>query len=42
MLLQDFTITWTDNNGNQYECLPALLSKVVVLYIKYNDYYNWY
>ncbi len=39
MLLQDFTITWTDNNGNQYECLPALLSKIAVLHIKYNDYY---
>lgn len=39
MLLQDFTITWTDNNGDQYECLPALLSKIAVLHIKYNDYY---
>ncbi len=39
MLLQDFTIRWTDNNGNQYECLPALLSKIAVLHIKYNDYY---
>lgn len=39
MLLQDFTIRWTDNNGNQYECLPALLSKIAVLNVKYNDYY---
>ncbi len=39
MLLQDFTITWIDDNGNKYECLPALLSKIAVLHIKYNDYY---
>lgn len=39
MLLQDFTITWTDNNGNEYEGLPALLSKITVLNVRYNDYY---
>lgn len=39
MLLQDFTITWTDNNGNEYEGVPVLLSKIEVLHIKYNDYY---
>lgn len=39
MLLQDFTITWTDNNGNEYEGLPSLLSKIEVLNVRYNDYH---
>jgi hypothetical protein len=39
MLLQDFTITWTDNNGNKHERLPVLLSNIAVLNVKYNDYY---
>lgn len=39
MLLQDFTITWIDNNGNEHEGIPVLLSKITVLHIKYNDYY---
>lgn len=39
MLLQDFTITWIDSNGNEYEGLPVLLSKIAVLNVRYNDYY---